>query len=282
MPLHERLKPGQRAALRLKAHKQHRQANIWPVEGCPLEGWQAYALAWPTPGQSRAQARLALRLALNSALAERLGTHAPRLAAPQPGHAPQWEAPAPARAPAGCVQGQACGWPISISHARGLSLALWLEPQPAPDSTHTIMPALHRGTTAPSANPPRPFIRLGVDVLHLSAVPDAPTSLSLAQDYFAPDLLHPLQTLKGEALRLAFAQAWVAHEARLKARGEGLMEFAPHAHRAPQAAEKVNTGFLELGDEWVGAWAVTVNGNWRLTFRFVGTDAELVDYQDYH
>ncbi len=29
-------------------------------------------------------------------------------------------------------------------------------------------------------------------------------------------------------------------------------------------------------------WAVTVNGNWRLTFRFVGTDAELVNYQDYH
>ena len=29
-------------------------------------------------------------------------------------------------------------------------------------------------------------------------------------------------------------------------------------------------------------WAVTVNGNWRLTFRFVGTDAELVNYQDSH
>ena len=31
-----------------------------------------------------------------------------------------------------------------------------------------------------------------------------------------------------------------------------------------------------------GHWAITVNGNWRLTFRFVGADAELVDYQDYH
>lgn len=28
-------------------------------------------------------------------------------------------------------------------------------------------------------------------------------------------------------------------------------------------------------------WSVWVNGNWRLTFRFVGKDAELVDYQDY-
>ncbi|MFC5921227.1 type II toxin-antitoxin system RelE/ParE family toxin [Neisseria weixii] len=29
-------------------------------------------------------------------------------------------------------------------------------------------------------------------------------------------------------------------------------------------------------------WSVKVNGNWRLTFRFDGTDAEIVDYQDYH
>lgn len=29
-------------------------------------------------------------------------------------------------------------------------------------------------------------------------------------------------------------------------------------------------------------WRVKVNGNWRLTFRFDGTDAEIVDYQDYH
>jgi proteic killer suppression protein len=31
-----------------------------------------------------------------------------------------------------------------------------------------------------------------------------------------------------------------------------------------------------------GHWAVKVNGNWRLTFQFAGTDAEVVDYQDYH
>lgn len=29
-------------------------------------------------------------------------------------------------------------------------------------------------------------------------------------------------------------------------------------------------------------WSITVNGNWRLTFRFEGEDAILVDYQDYH
>jgi proteic killer suppression protein len=29
-------------------------------------------------------------------------------------------------------------------------------------------------------------------------------------------------------------------------------------------------------------WSVWVNDNWRVTFRFIGADVELVDYQDYH
>ena len=28
--------------------------------------------------------------------------------------------------------------------------------------------------------------------------------------------------------------------------------------------------------------SVWVSGNWRITFRFNGKDAELVDYEDYH
>lgn len=31
-----------------------------------------------------------------------------------------------------------------------------------------------------------------------------------------------------------------------------------------------------------GAWAVTVQANWRVTFRFVDGGAEVVDYEDYH
>ena len=37
-----------------------------------------------------------------------------------------------------------------------------------------------------------------------------------------------------------------------------------------------------LSGTLVGHWSVRVNGNWRLTFAFEGTDAVLVDYQDYH
>lgn len=31
-----------------------------------------------------------------------------------------------------------------------------------------------------------------------------------------------------------------------------------------------------------GFWSIWVNGNWRVTFRFVGADVELVGYLDYH
>ena len=35
------------------------------------------------------------------------------------------------------------------------------------------------------------------------------------------------------------------------------------------------------GDQ-AGHWSVWVSGNWRLTFMFDGTDAAIVNYQDYH
>ena len=31
-----------------------------------------------------------------------------------------------------------------------------------------------------------------------------------------------------------------------------------------------------------GTWAVSVSGKWRVTFRFVGKDADAVDYEDSH
>ncbi len=37
-----------------------------------------------------------------------------------------------------------------------------------------------------------------------------------------------------------------------------------------------------LKHDLAGHWAVSVSGNWRMTFAFEGTDAVLVDYQDYH
>ena len=38
----------------------------------------------------------------------------------------------------------------------------------------------------------------------------------------------------------------------------------------------------ELKGDLRGHHSITVNGNWRVVFRFVGPDVELVDYLDYH
>jgi proteic killer suppression protein len=37
-----------------------------------------------------------------------------------------------------------------------------------------------------------------------------------------------------------------------------------------------------LSGDREGFYAVTVQANWRLSFRFVGADVELLDYLDYH
>jgi len=37
-----------------------------------------------------------------------------------------------------------------------------------------------------------------------------------------------------------------------------------------------------LKGDFNGHWSIYVNGNWRITFRFVGADVELVNYLDYH
>ena len=51
------------------------------------------------------------------------------------------------------------------------------------------------------------------------------------------------------------------------------------------AVEGMNAPGLNLhplkGDK-KGVWAVTVQANWRVTFRFVAGGAEVVNYEDYH
>ena len=38
----------------------------------------------------------------------------------------------------------------------------------------------------------------------------------------------------------------------------------------------------ELRGDRKGTWVVSVSGNWRVTFRFIGKDVADVDYEDYH
>jgi proteic killer suppression protein len=41
-------------------------------------------------------------------------------------------------------------------------------------------------------------------------------------------------------------------------------------------------GLHALKGDRKGIWAVRVSGNWRVTFKFTGSDVEDVDYEDYH
>ena len=68
----------------------------------------------------------------------------------------------------------------------------------------------------------------------------------------------------------------------------------PHAERlrlilgrlsaatAPEDMSLPGLALHRLKGERKGTWAVKVSGNWRVTFTFVGKDADLVDYEDYH
>lgn len=51
---------------------------------------------------------------------------------------------------------------------------------------------------------------------------------------------------------------------------------------SPQDMTAPGWKLYQLSGNLDGHWSITVNGNWRLTFAFEGTDAILVDYQDYH
>jgi proteic killer suppression protein len=58
--------------------------------------------------------------------------------------------------------------------------------------------------------------------------------------------------------------------------------FALDLAKAPGDMNAPGWRLHPLTGKQKGYWSVTINGNWRLIFRFDGPDAELVDYLDYH
>jgi proteic killer suppression protein len=55
-----------------------------------------------------------------------------------------------------------------------------------------------------------------------------------------------------------------------------------HAATTPEDMALPGLRLHELVGNRSGTWSVTVSGNWRVTFIFVGEDAEIVNYEDYH
>ena len=55
-----------------------------------------------------------------------------------------------------------------------------------------------------------------------------------------------------------------------------------HAATGPKDMNLPGLNLHELSGNRSETWSVTVSGNWRVTFQFVGEDAEIVNYEDYH
>ena len=67
------------------------------------------------------------------------------------------------------------------------------------------------------------------------------------------------------------------HEAKLRIQLTRL-----NVAKRPEEMNVAGWDFHRLAGNLRGRFAVKVSGNWRLTFEFVGEDAHLIDYEDYH
>jgi len=54
------------------------------------------------------------------------------------------------------------------------------------------------------------------------------------------------------------------------------------ASSSPQDMNLPGYKLHELSGNEKGTWSVWISGNWRVTFKFDGADAIVVDYRDYH
>ena len=75
----------------------------------------------------------------------------------------------------------------------------------------------------------------------------------------------------------SFAGIQPAHEKKLRQRLELIDRVS--------SVQELNLRSLQLhqlkGDR-AGIWSISVNGNWRLTFKFENGDAYILNYEDYH
>lgn len=92
-----------------------------------------------------------------------------------------------------------------------------------------------------------------------------------------------IKTFKHRGLEAFFL---TGNKAGIQSHHAGKLRVLLTALNAATGPQDMNAAAWRLhplkGRELKGHWSVWVNGNWRLTFKFVGKDAELVDYQDYH
>jgi proteic killer suppression protein len=91
-----------------------------------------------------------------------------------------------------------------------------------------------------------------------------------------------IKTFRHRGLERYFAKGTksgiqAAHEKRIR-----LILARLNASASPRDMNLPGLRLHELSGNKKGTWAVSVSGNWRITFVFQGTDALDVNYEDYH
>lgn len=90
------------------------------------------------------------------------------------------------------------------------------------------------------------------------------------------------RTFKHKGLERFFSKSdYRGIPAQFAARIERLLDRLDAATR-PEDMDLPGYRFHPLKGDRKGTYAVSVSGNWRLTFRFAGEDASDIDLEDYH
>lgn len=91
-----------------------------------------------------------------------------------------------------------------------------------------------------------------------------------------------IKTFQHKGLKVFFETGNIAGIQAAHAPKLGAMLRRLNEATGPQGMNLPGWGLHPLKGELNGHFSLKVNGNWRMTFRFDGVDAVLVDYQDYH
>ena len=90
-----------------------------------------------------------------------------------------------------------------------------------------------------------------------------------------------IQSFRSKALEQLFAGKPKLIEASLRRKVENIL-FTLAAAKDIKGVDLPGYGLHELRGDLAGTWAVVVNKNWRITFRFENGNALDVDFIDYH
>ncbi|MDA3868790.1 MAG: type II toxin-antitoxin system RelE/ParE family toxin [Gammaproteobacteria bacterium] len=91
-----------------------------------------------------------------------------------------------------------------------------------------------------------------------------------------------IQSFKHKGLELFFT---TGRKSGIQTRHSNRLQLILGRLNASTSPEDMNLPGLylhQLSGKRTKYWSVRVSGNWRITFRFNGVHAEVVDYEDYH